>query len=131
MIAALGFFELVQIFVELLLLDEARAVNPLHLRIAFLALPVSAGDVHQLERLDAPGGGNVRAAAEVDEFAGGVERHHRLDGFFLDQLAFEFLIGLAIELERLGLGNQLALVGNVFRGKLVHLGLDFRRGLRE
>ena len=82
MIAALGFFELVQIFVELFLLDEARAVNPLHLRIAFLAFPVSAGDVHQLERLDAPGGRNVRTAAEIDEFSGGVKRNHRLGRLF-------------------------------------------------
>ncbi len=93
MVAALGFFELVQIFVEFLLLDEAGAVDALHLRIAFLALPVGAGDVHQLERLDAAGGRDVRAAAEVDEFAGGVEGDHRLDGFFLDQLALEFLVG--------------------------------------
>ena len=125
MVAALGFFELVQVFVEFLLLDEARAVDPLHLRIFFLALPVGAGDVHQLERLDAPGRGNVRAAAEVDEFSGGVKGDHRLDGLFLHQLAFEFLVRLAIELERFGLGDHLALVGNVLRGQLAHFGLDF------
>ena len=76
MVAALGFFELVEIFVELLLLDEASAVDPLHLRIAFLAFPVGAGHVHQLERLDAPGGGDVRPAAEIQKFSGGVKRHH-------------------------------------------------------
>ena len=81
MVAALGFFEFVQIFVEFFLIDEARAVNPLHLRIAFVALPVGAGDVHQFESLDAPGGRNVRAAAEVDEFSGGVEGNHRLVAF--------------------------------------------------
>ena len=125
MVAALGFLELVQIFVEFFLLDEAGAVDPLHLRIFFLALPVGAGDVHQLERLDASGGRNVRAAAEIDKFSGGVKRHHRLGGLFLDQLAFELLVRLAIELERFGLGNQLALVGNVFRGDLAHLRFDF------
>ena len=125
MVAALGLLELVEIFVEFLLIDEAGGVNPLHLRIAFVALPVGAGDIHQLERFYAPGGRDVRAAAEVDEFSGGVEGDHRLDRFFLDQLAFEFLIRLAIEVERLGLGDQLALVGNVLRGDLAHLGLDF------
>ncbi len=73
----------------------------------------------------------MRAAAEVDEFAGGVEGDHRVVGLFLHQLAFEFLIRFAIEIERLGLGNQLAFVGNVFRGQLAHLDLDlfevFRR----
>ncbi len=125
MVAALRFFELVEILVELFLIDETRGVNSLHLRIAFVALPVGAGDVHQLERFYAAGGRDVRAAAEVDEFPGGVERDHRLDGFFLDQLAFEFLVRLAIEVERLGLGDQLALVGNVLRGDLVHPGFDF------
>jgi hypothetical protein len=67
MIAALGFFQLVEIFVEFLLLHEAGAVDALHLRIAFLAFPVGAGDVHQLECLDAAGGGDVRAAAEIGE----------------------------------------------------------------
>ena len=94
MIAALRFFEPMQIFVELFLCEEARGVNPLQLRIAFLALPVGAGDAHQLERLDALGRGNMRAAAEVDEFSGGVERNHRLVGFFLDQLAFEDLVAI-------------------------------------
>ncbi len=124
MIAALGFFELVQIVVELLLRVETRAVDALHLRIAFLALPVRARDAHQLERADAPGRGNVRPAAEIDEFSGGVKRHHRLDGFFLDQFALEALIPLAVELERFGLRQQFALVGNVLRGKLAHLFLD-------
>ena len=130
MVAALGFFELVQIFVEFLLLDEAGAVNPLHLRIAFLPLPVGAGDVHQLERLDAPGGGNVRAAAEVDEFSGGVERHHRLDGFFLDQLAFEFLVRLAIKLERLGLRESACARSECPSRRARASWLRFSRGLR-
>ena len=46
MVAALGFFELVQIFVEFLLINEARAINPLHLRIAFLAFPIRARNAH-------------------------------------------------------------------------------------
>ena len=56
MIAPLGFFEPVQIFVEFLLREEARAVDALHLRIAFLAFPVGARDAHQFERANAPGG---------------------------------------------------------------------------
>src|SRR6204780_4927854 len=45
-IAALGFFQLVEIFVQILLFHETGAVNPLHLRIAFLAFPIRAGHVH-------------------------------------------------------------------------------------
>ena len=126
MVAALGFLDFVEIFVEVLLLDEADAINPLHLRIFFLALPVGAGDVGELERLDAPGGGNVRAAAEIYEFSGGVKRHQRLGGLFLDQLAFELLVRFAVDLDRVELGDEFALVGNVLRGDLAHLRFDFR-----
>ena len=73
------------------------------------------------------GGRDVRAAAEVDEFAGGVERHHRLDGFLLDQFALEGLIPLFVQLDGLGLRQQLALVGNILRRQLVHLLLDARQ----
>src|SRR5258708_9659960 len=67
----------------------------------------------------------MRAAAEVDEFAGGVKRDHRLGGFFLDQLALESLIGLFVEVERFRLGNKLALVRQVQSCKLMHLFFNF------
>ena len=54
-IAALGFFKTVQMFVQLFLREESHGVNALELGIAFLAIPVGAGDVHQLVRLDALG----------------------------------------------------------------------------
>src|SRR5258708_17119446 len=46
MIAALGFFQAVQMFVEFFLREESDGVNALKLRIAFLAFPVSARNVH-------------------------------------------------------------------------------------
>src|SRR6266571_1261423 len=125
MIAALGFFKTVQMFVQLFLREESHGVNALELGIAFLALPVGARDVHQLERLDAFGRRDVRAAAEVDEFSGGVERNHRLAGLFFHQLAFENLITLLVEIQSFGLGNELALVWEVLGGELVHLFFDF------
>src|SRR5713101_1233641 len=54
-IAALGFFKTVQMFVQLFLREESHGVNALELGIAFLAFPVGAGDFHQLDRLDALG----------------------------------------------------------------------------
>src|SRR6266702_1462155 len=124
-VAALGFFKTVQMFVQLFLREESHGVNALELGIAFLAFPVRAGDVHQLERLDAFGRRDVRAAAEVDEFSGGVERNHRLAGLFFHQLAFENLITLLVEIQSFGLGNELALVWEVLGGELVHLFFDF------
>ncbi len=52
------------------------AVDPLQLRVLLAAAPVRGGAAHQLERRDAPGGRQVRAAAQVgpDPLAGpGVE----------------------------------------------------------
>jgi hypothetical protein len=46
MIAAFGFLEAVQVFVELFLREERRGVDALELRVAFLAFPVSPGDIH-------------------------------------------------------------------------------------
>src|SRR5229473_3197694 len=124
-IAALGFLDAVKMRVQFFLREEGHRVNALKLGIPFLALPVSAGDVHQLERLDALGRGNVRAAAEVDEFSGGVEGDHRLGGFFFDKLALKNLVGLFVEVQGFRLGNELAFVGQILRGKLVHLFFDF------
>jgi len=45
--------------------------------------------------------------------------------FFFHQLAFENLVGLLVQVERFGLGNELALVRQVLRGELVHLFFDF------
>ncbi len=73
----------------------------------------------------------MRAAAEIDEFAGGVEGHHRLVGLFLDQLAFEELLGILVELQRFGLGKQLALVLQILSGELVHLLFDFLEVFRR
>src|SRR5882724_11103092 len=116
MVAALGFFQAMEIFVEFLLREERRGVNALELRVAFLSLPVSSGDAHQFEGLNTLGRRNVRAAAEIDEFAGGVKRNHGFDGFFVNQFALEGLIGFPVKLERFRLGDELALVGNILRG---------------
>ena len=69
--------------------------------------------------------GNVRTAAEVDEFSGGVKRDHRLGGFFFDQLALENLIGFFIELDGFGFRHELALVGEILSGEFVHFVFDF------
>ena len=111
------------------MVDETRAVYPLHLGIFFIAFPISASDVHQLEGLDAASRRDVRPPAKIDKLTRGVEGDHRLGRFFLHQLALELLIQTAIEIERLGLGDKLALIGNVHGGELVHLSLDFRQVL--
>src|ERR1700684_710737 len=92
MIAALGFFQAIQIFIELRLRVKADSVNALQLRIAFLALPIRARNAGQFERFDSPGGWNVRTAAEIDKFSGGVERDERLGSSFLHECALGALV---------------------------------------
>src|SRR5258708_24693369 len=121
MISPLGFLDAVEMRVQLFLREECHSVNALELWIAFLALPVSAGDVHELERLDALGGRDVRAAAEVDKFSRGVEGDHRLRGFFFYKLTFETLLALFVEVEGFGIWRELSLGWQVLRGELVHL----------
>ena len=124
-IAALGFFEPVQIFVQLLLRVERRCVDALQLRIPFLAFPVGPRNAHQLESLNPLGGRDMRSAAEIDEFAGSVEGNHRLIGLFFDQLALEELLGILIELQGFGLRQELALVLQILGGQFAHLLFDF------
>jgi len=73
-----------------------------------------------LKSLNAFGGWNVRAAAEIDKFSGAVEGNHGLGNFFFDQLALKNLLGFLVKLERFGLGQVLAFVRQILRGKLVH-----------
>ena len=73
MVAALGFFEALDVFGQLLGLGERDAVEARKLLVFLIAAPGSAGHVHQLGRLDGTGIGDVRAAAEVGEAALRVE----------------------------------------------------------
>src|SRR6516165_12286554 len=73
-VASLCFFAPQQILVELALLRPGRTVDPLQLRIAGVAAPISAGHVQQLEGLaEMAGRGRVRPAAQVNELALAVE----------------------------------------------------------
>src|SRR5207248_7161772 len=75
MIALLRFLEHGEVVIQLLLRFERRAVNPLQLRILFVALVVRAGDVGELERANVSGAHHVRAGAEINEIAIAVERN--------------------------------------------------------
>jgi hypothetical protein len=74
MVALLGFFQHVQVGVEVFLLGPGRAVDALQLLVAMVAAPVGAGHLHQLEDLELGRGRHVRAAAEVDEITFAVQR---------------------------------------------------------
>src|SRR3546814_7757314 len=64
-----------EVGLELLLVLPAGAVDALELRVARVAAPVGAGDLHQLERMpELAGRRQVRADAEVEPVALAVGR---------------------------------------------------------
>ena len=69
MIALLGFFKAIDMFVELLLVEEGRAVDAGELLAFAVTAPVGPGDALQFEGLDPPRCWDVRAAAQVGEIA--------------------------------------------------------------
>src|SRR5262245_56929902 len=77
-IAFLGFIDLGQVGVEVLLGKERGAVEALELFAAGVVLPVSAGDAEDLEGADLARVRNVRAAAEINELALAIETDRRI-----------------------------------------------------
>ncbi len=67
MVALLRFLDLVQVLLQVVVLEERRAVDALHRLVARVALPVRVRRRQQLERLQASGRRHVRPDAEVDE----------------------------------------------------------------
>jgi len=73
-IALLGFFDLVQVGIQLFLFPRPcrRCAATFILGIA---APVRAGQFHQLEGFQFAGGRHVRAAAQISEFAFAYAKH--------------------------------------------------------
>ena len=95
-VAPLGFLELLEVGVELLLPGEGGRVDARQHRLLRIAPPVGAGDLHQLERLShLAGRGHVRPAAEIRPFPLAVEldvvaRRNGVDELDLEGLALSF-----------------------------------------
>ena len=128
MVALLGFLEAMQVVVESGLRLPGRAVDALQLGAPLVAAPVGGGDLGQLEMAEPARGGDVRAAAEVDELAVvAVGADHALASPLggvdaCDDLELVGLVGE--ELETLGGGVLLPGEGLVFGDDLPHPGLD-------
>ena len=116
---------LLQVVVEIFLREKRRAVDALQLRILLVSQPVGAGDVEQLERLDFPGRRNVRAAAEIGELAGLVNRNLFIGlGELLDEMALHE-VAFALELcQPLIARQKFARVGKVLLHQFLHLLFD-------
>src|SRR6516225_10414133 len=91
-IALLGFLDLPEISVELVLLCEGRTVNAGQHRIVGIAAPIGASDLHQPEGVaDLARRGHVRAAAKVEPVALEVDLDRLVTRNGVDELDLEIL----------------------------------------
>ena len=127
-VAALGFFQLLQIGVEGLLVGKGGAVQTGEHGVLFVAAPVGAGSGKDLAGPGKAGVRHVGAAAQVGEIAAGVQGDRvALDAF--DDLHLEVLAHLAELLDGVGLAHGGAHEGQAFAGDTLHLCLDGREVL--
>src|SRR5580698_1548410 len=132
MVALLRLFHLLQMGVKILLREERSSIDALQLRIFFVAQPVRASDVEQLERLDLAGRREVRPTAEIDELAGAVDRYLFIGlGELLDEMTLHE-VAFFLELSQpLFARQKLARVWDILLHQLLHLLLDFFEILRS
>src|SRR5208337_329042 len=125
MVALLRFFDAGQVSVEILLRKKRGAVDALQLLILLVAEPVGAGDVEQLEGFDLSGRRQVRAAAEILELAGLVDRNLLVGlGELLDEMALHEVAFALESLQAFLVRQKLASIGQVLLDELVHFLFD-------
>src|SRR5690349_5256342 len=101
MIALLRLFELEEILLQLFLIRPGGAVDALQLRVARIATPIGAGDLHQLEGMAEPAGrGQMRPGTEIDEIALAIKADCLVLRDFVDPFGLIFLAELGEELDR-------------------------------
>ncbi len=127
MVALLGFFQLMQVGLEILVAEPRRAVDAREHRVVGIAAPIRAGHLHQLERAQLARVRHVRAAAQVGEFALRIERKLFVRGNALDDLGLVFLADAAEEIHRLVARFHAARHGQLFLDDLFHLRLDLHQ----
>ncbi len=74
MVPFLCFLQTMQVVLESFLILPSGSVDPLQHFVVRIAAPVRAGNLHQFDRLDPPGIGDVRTTTKVYELALPIER---------------------------------------------------------
>jgi len=130
-VALLGFFELVQIGIQLFLLCPGRAVDTLQHLVLRIAAPVRTGQLHQLEGLQFAGRRHVRTATQIGEIAFGVQRHIFIRRNGGDDLRFVMLVDALEIADRCVARQHFASHRNVPFGEFCHALLDGRQIFRR
>ena len=124
-VALFGFFELLEVGVELFLLGKGGAVDAGEHRVVRIAAPIGAGHLHQLEGVaDLAGRGHVRAAAEIEPVALLVNLYLLILRNGVDQLDLEILAHVAEGLLRFLARPHFLGEGSVAGDDLLHLLFD-------
>ena len=133
MVALDGLLALFEVGVQLFLLRESDAVDALEHLAVRVAAPVGGVAGGQLDAvaLDAAGGVEVGACAEVGELALLIEADGRILGQVVDELDLKGLVLFLHELDGLGARQLKALELELFLADLAHLGLDLAEVLRR
>ncbi len=130
-VAGLRVFQPLQVLLELLLRQERGPVDALEHRVLLVPLPVRPGGVGQLEDPELSRGGDVRAAAEIDEFSLPVAGDALADRDAARDLDLQVVLLLLEDRDRFFDRHVHPLDRQVFADDLAHLGLDrgqiFRR----
>jgi hypothetical protein len=90
-VAAFRFLKQLKVIGQVFLFRERNAVNTRQLLVLLVATPVSAGNAHDLHRLDDAGVRDMPAAAKVSEGRMVAERDRAVFQI-LDQLGLVFVI---------------------------------------
>ncbi len=131
-VALLGLLDLLQIRIEVFLLGERRAVDARQHRVVAVAAPISAGHLHQLERVaDLAGRRHVRPAAEIEPVALKIDFYRLVAGNGVDQLDLEILALVAEHLFCFLAVPHLLGEGFVARDDLAHPLFDRGKILRR
>src|SRR5229473_6122749 len=132
MVALLRFLDAGQIGVEILLREKRRAVDALQLLIFFVAEPVRAGNVEQLEGFDLSGRRQVGTAAEILKLAGLVNRNLLIGlGELLDEMALHEVAFALVLLQTFLARQELARVRQVLLDELLHFLFDLLEVFRS
>ena len=123
-VALEGFFLLLQICVHFILRGICDTVDALEHLVLLVALPVSAGALRQLERLDSTCAEEVRSCAKVGKFTLAVEADNSILGELFDQLNLVGLVLFLHQRDRLCTGQLEALDLKIFFYDLFHLALN-------
>ena len=124
MVAAGGLLHQLVVFLQLLAGAERRAADAGEHDVVLVILPVCAGKLGQLKRLERLGIGQVRANAHVDVFALLIEAEHRILRQIADVLDLVGFAALLHQLDRVLAAEHERLDRQVFLDNLRHLRLN-------